>query len=233
MLKNLRVFKEFVIQFVSSLTMNEREAFRHWCIGKIPESKLDVNVSNDGEMFRIIEFLCNDLILSLTDLSLLRKFLSIVGRFDMLETLERVESRIYVGIIVEDYINMIKCVNEFGQGVCIKMASRYTNIVKFLFTTSKGNEGNHKQRELISSSLEVSKKVNENSKMLEAFDSAFLNSQLSWSTIVSSLVIVGELYASFSPVESAENGYYLSMFSETRASECLPVWMIENGGLVS
>ena len=207
--------------------MNEREAFRHWCIGKIPESKLDVNVSNDGEMFRLIEFLCNDGILSLTDLQLLRTFLSIVRRFDMLETLERVELRINVGSIVEDYINMIKFVNDFGQGDCIEMASRYTNIVKFLFTTREGNE------ELISSSVEVSKKVNENSKMLEAIDSAFLNSQLSWSTISSSLVIVGELYASFSPVESAENGYYLSMFSETRASECLTVWMIENGGLVS
>jgi len=69
--------------------------------------------------------------------------------------------------------------------------------------------------------------------MLEALDSTILDSQLSWSTIISSLVIMGELYASFSPVDLAENGYYVSMFSETRASEFLTQWMLDNGGLVS
>jgi len=69
--------------------------------------------------------------------------------------------------------------------------------------------------------------------MLEALDGAILDSQLSWSTIISSLVIMGELYASFSSGDLAENGYYMSMFSETRASECLTVWRIKNGGLVS
>jgi len=225
MLKSLCFFKDFVIQFVRSLHLNDREAFRHWCIGKIPESKLDVSLSNDGEMFRLIEFLCNDEKLSLTDLSLLRKFLSSVRRFDMLETLERVELRICVGSIVEDYIKFVN--NGFRQDICIKMASGYTSIVELLFTAREGNQ------ELISSILEVSRQVNNSSKMLEALDGAILDSQLSWSTIISSLVIMGELYASFSPGNLAENGYYMSMFSETRASEYLTAWMIENGGLVS
>ena len=112
--------------------MDEREAFRHWCIGIIPESKLDVNLSSDGDMFKLIEFLCNDHKLSFTNLSLLRRFLSSVSRSDMLEELERVELRICVGSIVEDYI---KFVYGFRQGACIKMASSYTNIVEFLVAT--------------------------------------------------------------------------------------------------
>jgi len=109
-----------------------------------------------------------------------------------------------------------------------KLMASITNIVEFLFTTREGNQ------ELISSILEVSRQVNDNSKMLEALDGAILDSQLSWSTVISSLVIMGELYSSFSPGDLAENaGYYVSMFSETWASEYLTVWMIKNGGLVS
>ena len=222
MLKSLCVFKEFVIQCVRSLSLDEREAFRHWCIGIIPDSKLDVNLRNDGDIFKLIEFLCNDYKLSFTDFSLLRKILSSVGRCDMLEALERVELRISVGSIVEDYI---KSVNGFRQGV--KLASRYTNIVEFLASTRGGNH------ELISSTLEVLRRVNDDNKMLEVLDRVIPDSQLSWSTVISSLVIMGELYASFIPVDLAENGYYVSLFSETRASECLTMWMLENGGLVS
>lgn len=224
MFKSLCVFKDFVIQCVRSLSLDEREAFRHWCIGIIPESKLDVNLSSDGEMFRLIEFLCNDCKLSFTDLSLLRKFLSIVNRCDMLEVLERVELHMSVGSIVEDYI---RSVDGFRQDACMKLASRYANIVYFLVTTREGNQ------ELISSNIEVLREVNDNNKILENLDSAILDSQLSWSTVTSSLVIMGELYASFSPVDLAENGYYVSMFSKTRASEFLTEWMLENGGLVS
>ena len=222
MLKSLFVFKDFVIQFVKSLSLDEREAFRFWCFGIIPESKLDANLSKDGDMLRLIEFLCNDHKLSFTDLSLLRRFLSSVGRCDILERLERVELCIAVGCIVEDYI---KSVNGFRQ---IKLASRFTNIAEFLTTTREGNQ------ELISSIIEVlSREVNDNNTILQNLDSAILDSQLSWSTVISSLLIMGELYASSSPVRLAENGDYVSMFSETRASECLTVWMLENGGLVS
>lgn len=225
MFKSLCIFKDFVIQCVRSLSLNEREAFRHWCIGIIPESKLDVNLSSDGEMFRLIEFLCNDCKLSFTDLSLLRKFLSTVNRCDMLETLERVELRMSVSSIVEDYI---KSVDGFRQGD-IKLASRYADIVEFLVTTREGNQ------ELISSILEVLRQVNDDNKItvLEVLDNVILDSQLSWSTVTSSLVIMGELCASFSPVDLAEKGYYVCLLSETRASEFLTVWMLENGGLVS
>ena len=224
MLKTLYIFKGFIVRFIRALSMRDRAAFRHFCIGIIPKSKLDVDLSSDDDMFKLIELLYNDYTLSSTNLSMLRKFLLIISRSDILEELERVELRICVGSIVEDYI---KFVFGFRQGVCIKMASRCKNIVEVLFTTREGNQ------ELISLILEVSREVNDNSKMLEALDGAILDSQLSWSTILSSLVIMGELYASFSPVELAENGHYVSMFSETRASECLTVWMIENGGLVS
>ena len=221
MLKSLSVFKNFIVSFIRSLGMDERDAFRHWCLGIIPESKLDGNLSRDGEMFRLIEFLCNDRRLSFTDLSLLRRFLLSVSRYDMLEELERVELRISVGSIMEDYINTV---NGFRQGDCMKLVSRYTNIVGFLVTTREGNQ------ELISPN---SREVSDNNTIFENLESAILDSQLSWSTVISSLVIMGDLYASFSPVDLAENGYYVSMFSETRACEFVTEWMLENGGLVS
>ena len=223
MLKNLSVFKGFVIDFVRSLSMDDREAFRHWCFGIIPESKLDVDLSNDGEMFRLIEFLCNDYKLSFTDLSLLRKFLSRVSRDDMLEALERVELLISVGRIMEDYIKSVY-VYGFRQGSPdMKLASRYTHIVEFLLTTREENQ------ELISPNIED----NDNDTILQSLESAILDSQLSWSTVTSSLVIISELYASFKPVDLEESGFYVSMFSETRASEFITQWMLDNGGLVS
>ena len=223
MLKNLSVFKGFVIDFVRSLSMDDREAFRHWCFGIIPESKLDVDLSNDGEMFRLIEFLCNDYKLSFTDLSLLRKFLSRVSRDDMLEALERVELLISVGFIMEDYIKSVY-VYGFRQGSPdMKLASRYTHIVEFLLTTREENQ------ELISPNIED----NDNDTILQSLESAILDSQLSWSTVTSSLVIISELYASFKPVDLEESGFYVSMFSETRASEFITQWMLDNGGLVS
>ena len=85
----------------------------------------------------------------------------------------------------------------------------------------------------MSSILEGSRQVNADSKMMENLNSAILDSQLSWSTLISSLVIMGDLCASFSSVVLVENGYYVSMFSETRASEFLAEWMLQNGGLVS
>jgi len=203
--------------------MDDREAFRHWCFGIIPESKLDVDLSNDGEMFRLIEFLCNDYKLSFTDLSLLRKFLSRVSRDDMLEALERVELLISVGRIMEDYIKSVY-VYGFRQGSPdMKLASRFTHIVEFLLTTREENQ------ELISPNIED----NDNDTILENLESAILDSQLSWSTVTSSLVIISELYASFKPVDLAESGFYVTMFCETRASEFLTQWMLDNGGLVS
>ena len=223
MLKRLSVFKGFVIQCVRSLSVDEREAFRHWCLGIIPESKLDVNLSDDGEMYRLIEFLCSDHKLSFTDLSLMRGFLLRVSRDDMLEALERVELLISVGRIMEDYIKSVY-VYGFRQGSPdMKLASRYTHIVEFLLTTREENQ------ELISPNIED----NDNDRILQSLESAILDSQLSWCTVTFSLVIISELYASFKPVDLAENGFYVSMFSETRASEILTRWMLENGGLVS
>lgn len=221
MLKGQSVFKQFVITCIRSLSSDEREAFRHWCIGIIPESKLDVNLACDGDMFRLIEYLCNDCKLSFTDMSLLKKFLSSVSRSDMFEALERVELLNSIGCILEDYVN------SFCQGTCKKFADSYANIVRFLLIIREGNQ------ELISPLLEQFMQVNEDCKPLDILDDVILDSQLSWSMVISSLVITGELYASFSSADLAEDGYYVCLFSETRGSEFLTRWIFENGGLVS
>lgn len=221
MLEKVFVFKSFVVGCIRSLSRDEREAFRHWCIGIIPKTKLDVNLS-DGDMFKLIEFLCNAYKLSFTDLLLLKRFLLSVSRFDMLEELERVELRIHVGSIMEDYI---KSVHGLRQGADMELISRYRSIVGFLIATREENQ------ELIFPN--IPREVNDKDIILENLDRAILDSQLSWSTVISSLVIMGQLYASFSRVDLAVKGYYVNMFSETRASECLTQWLLDNGGLVS
>lgn len=87
--------------------MDEWEVFWFWCLGIIFGLKLDVNLSNGGEMFKLIEFLCNDDKLYFMDLLLLRKFLLSVGWCDMFEKLKWVELCIVVGCIVEDYIRFV------------------------------------------------------------------------------------------------------------------------------
>lgn len=224
MLKKVYIFKSFVVRCIRALSWDEREAFRHWCIGIIPKTKLEMNLS-DGDMFNLIELLCNFDALSFTDLVLLKRFLSSVSRYDMLKELERAELGIQVGSIMEDYI---KSVYGLRQGAVMKLISRYKNIVEFLVATREENQ------ELIS--LNTPREVNDKDVILEDLDRAMvsLDSQLSWSTVISSLVIMGELYASFSQVRGLEeNGYYVNMFSETRAFECLTQWMLNNGGLVS
>ena len=136
MLKKVYIFKSFVVRCIRSLSRDEREAFRHWCIGIIPKTKLDVELS-DGDMFKLIELLCNDCKLGFTDLLLLKRFLWSVSRVDMFEELERVELRIYVGCIMEDYI---KSVYGFRQGADMRLISRYKNIVEFLAATRQENQ---------------------------------------------------------------------------------------------
>ena len=216
------VFKKFVVNFVRFLTIEDRAAFKHWCIDLVPGSKLDVDVANDGDFFKLIEFLLSAKELSFTDMSLLNEFLSSVGRHDILQKLKRVELRISVCCILENYVNFLR--QDISD---IKFAGNYSNIVEFLLTVRERNQ------ELISPLLEQFMQVNDDGKALESLDDVILDSQLSWSVVISSLVITGELYASLSPDDLAENGYFVCLFSKTRASEFLTGWIFENGGLVS
>lgn len=68
--------------------------------------KLDVDLS-DGDMFKLIELLCNDCKLGFIDLLLFKRFLLSVFWVDMFEELEWVELCIYVGCIMEDYIKFV------------------------------------------------------------------------------------------------------------------------------
>ena len=215
------VFKKFVVSFVKSLTIDDRAAFKHWCIDLVPGSKLDVDVASDRDIFKLIEFLLSAKELSFNDLSLLKEFLSSVGRLDVLQALERVDLVISIGSIVEDYVKGLH------QGTCKQSANSYAEIVEFLLKIKEENQ------ELISSLLEQLSQVKDEIKALGILDGVILSSQLSWSVVISSLVITGELYASFTPDDGRESGYYVCLFSETRASEFLTKWIHENGGLVS
>ncbi len=215
------IFKTFVVNFVRSLTIDDRAAFKYWCIDLVPGSKLDVNLESEEDIFKLIEFLLCAKELSFTNMSVLKEFLSSVGRFDLLKKLKRVELRISIGSILECYV-LRKGSSDMKYFDC------YANIVEFLLRTREENQ------ELISSPLEQFMEANDDGKAIdEILDSVILGSQLSWSTFISSLVIAGELFALLSPDDFSESGYYIWLFSETRASEFLTEWILENGGLVS
>ena len=46
------VFKRFILEFVNSLYKDDRRAFRYWCKGFIPAKDLDINVDDDGDIFK-------------------------------------------------------------------------------------------------------------------------------------------------------------------------------------
>ena len=222
------VLKEFVVRCVRSLSVDDRAAFRYWCIGVVPGSKLDVNVVSDDDIFRLVEFLFGVKELSVDDVSFLEKFLSLVGRRDLLKTLKQVELRMSVGRILEDYVNGFR---HYG---CTKSARSYCNIVEFLLATKEVNQ------ELVTVVVEELRKVGDDRSILKFFSGFIRGSQLSWSEVTSSLVIIGELYASLDRslevVDQATDmgdGYYMCLFSKTEMSEFLTDWMLKNGSLVS
>ena len=88
-------------------------------------------------------------------------------------------------------ITLNKSVYGVRQGADMKLISRYKSTVEFLVATREENQ------EVMSPN--IPREVNDKDIILENLDGAILDSQLSWSTVISSLVIMGELCASFSP----------------------------------
>ena len=216
------VFKDFLIRLVKSLTSENRAAFQFWCKGLLPGSMLDGDMTTDAEFFALINSLLNSNELSLTNMKVLKDILSSIGRMDLLQELKKVKLRISIGIILEDYLKF-KSVDDFRQGTPMK------HIVKLLLTTKEEN------RHLIAQILGQLKALCSDQNFLKKFTSiALLGSKLSWPMITSSLVIIGEFYASLTPEpRSFAGGYYVYLFSNTKASDLLSDWMFENGGLVS
>ena len=212
--QNPDVFKSFIIKFVKSLVRGERAAFRYWCFGLIPQEKLDISLDDYGDIFNLIEFLQNDNKLSVTDLSILKGFLKAIDRIDVLEKLNHVELRIAVGIILE-YLSL-----NGQQGSCFAH-DLYADIklIDFLVATKETNQ------ELISQAVELLKQFDYKSIILVVLDDVNQESQQSpqsfWSTLTALLLIVGEVYSSFTS-DSAVN-----------INKLLSEEMLKNGGLVS
>ena len=222
------VFKDFLIRLVKSLTSENRAAFQFWCKGLLPGSMLDGDMTTDAEFFALIDSLLNSNELSLTNMKVLKDFLSSIGREDLLQELKKVKLQISIGIILEDYLKF-KSVDGFRQGTPMKPSENHSNIVKLLLTSKEEN------RRLIAQILGQLKPLCSDQNFVKKFTNiALLGSKLSWPMISSSLVIIGELYALLTPQSrSFESGFYVYLFSMTKASKLLSDWMFENGGLVS
>ena len=220
------VFKRFLVHLVKSLNTDDRAAFELWCFGLIPGSKLDGNMATDADVFNLIKLLLCANELSFTNMSQLEAFLTTIGRFDLLQELQKAELRISTGIILEGYLKF-KSVDGVHQGNDIKLSrDSHANIAEFLLTMKEENQ------ELIELVLGQLGQFSGNN-ILEILNSVLRSSQLSWSVVTASLVIIGELYASFSASSVATDGYYMSLFSEAKISEVLAAWMVKHGGLVS
>ena len=223
------VFKRFLVHLVKSLNTDDRAAFKLWCFGLVPGSKLqlDRNMASDADVFNLIELLLCANELSFTNMSQLEAFLTTIGRLDLLQELQKAELRISTGIILEGYLKF-KSVDGVHQGNDIKLSrDSHANIAEFLLTMKEENQ------ELIELVLGQLGQFSGNN-ILEILNSVLRSSQLSWSVVTASLVIIGELlYASFSASSVATDGYYMSLFSEAKISEVLAAWMVKHGGLVS
>jgi len=211
--QNPDVFKSFIIKFVTSLVRGERAAFRYWCLGLIPQGKLDISLDDYGDIFNLIEFLQNDNKLSVTDLSILKGFLKAIDRIDLLERLNHVELRTAIGIILE-YLSL-----NGQRGSCFAH-DLYADInIDFLVATKETNQ------ELISQAVELLKQFDYKSIIMVVLDDVNQESQQSsqsfWSTLTALLLIVGEVYSSFTS-DSAVN-----------INKLLSEEMLKNGGLVS
>ncbi|XP_022786897.1 uncharacterized protein LOC111327064 isoform X2 [Stylophora pistillata] len=215
------VFKDFIIHLVQSLNSSSRAAFKFYCKGLIPDSMLDGNMATDVEFFALIESLQRSNHLSFTNMSLLKEILSSIGRRDLLQDLKKVKLRISIGFILEDYLKF-----KYVDGM--KPAKNHTDIVDLLLTTEVEN------CDLITQVLLQFNSLCSDRNFLKKFtDVARLDSQLSWPMVTSSLVIIGELYASFTlHSKSFEEGSYVYWFSNTKASELLSDWIFVNGGLI-
>lgn len=220
------VFRRFLLHFLRDLASGNRAKFKFWCKGQIPGSKLDINPENDEDFLGLIEFLLEFNAVSLTNLSLLKEFLITVGHHDLLQSLKQVELQISLSGILEGYI---KSVMHLRHGTPVKLARDQASVSKFLLAIKEIN------KELISPVLNRQlEQVEDDSVVLQVIKT----SSLSWSKFTSYLVFIGEFYASFSWPRNqlpdvVADGYFTSLFSDTKTCELLTEWMLENGGLVS
>ena len=169
------VFKRFILEFVQSLGKDDRKAFRYWCKGLIPEKELDINVDDDGDILKLIELLQDHNLLLFDDMSLLKKFLSVVKRIDLLGKLEKAELSIEVVKILERY----KMVQGSDAG------DFYAEVVELLVSR-------------ISQMLEQVRRICSDERGLLYLDGVIrehLSSACTWSRVIAVLVILAELSA--------------------------------------
>ena len=172
------VFKRFILEFVNSLYKDDRRAFRYWCKGFIPAKDLDINVDDDGDIFKLIELLQDHNQLLFDDMSLLKKFLSGVKRIDLRVKLEKVELSIEVGKILERYKKVFYQGSDAGDF--------YAEVVGLLVSR-------------ISQMLEQVRRICSDERVLLYLDGVIreylLSSECTWSRVTAVLVILAELPA--------------------------------------
>ena len=171
------VFKRFILEFVQSLGKDDRKAFRYWCKGPIPEKELDINVDDDGDILKLIELLQDHNLLLFDDMSLLKKFLSVVKRIDLLGKLEKAELSIEVGKILERYKKVFYQGSDAGDF--------YAEVVGLLVSR-------------ISQMLEQVRRICSDERGLLYLDGVIrehLSSACTWSRVIAVLVILAELSA--------------------------------------
>ena len=215
------LFKSYILSFVSSLSGKDREAFRFWCIGVIPRAKLDVDVVDEGDVLRLIEFLLDDNVVAFTDMSFLKEFLLSIKYYKLLEELKFVEVCIAIDVILEAcgivrFSGVESTNGERDSIVDVDIASvtdfdfKYADIVRFLVFTREKNQVR------ISQVVEKLIRFGDIEEVLKLLK----NVHEGWSTVTASMAVLGELYSTI----GSEKRAYLEVFAR---------WILEHGGLVS
>lgn len=149
-----QVFKSFIVQLVKSLSNDDRAAFSFLCLGYIPDSKLDGDMAIDAELFKVIRSLLNAQELSSTNMSLLKDILKDIGRIDLLQELEKVELKISIGVVLENYVRF-KSVDGFRRDTETKPPDNLSDVLEHLLTTKQNNQ------EMISQLLEPLRQISD------------------------------------------------------------------------
>lgn len=223
------VLKKFVVGFVKDLTVDDRAAFRFMCLGDVPGSSLNENVEEDRNLYKLFESLVQIGKVSAMNVSYLKQRLLTIGRKDWLQRLEQVELRMFMDNIVEGYVRQDggslegACCCDTAVDLIVEIKTRnmclIEDIVNQLSTVDAADDGKDDDI-VVGVFLRICNKI--------------ICSHRSWFGLVACLAIV-ELYVLHSrrlvtPDDVALGWQHVCAFSETKTSQLLAEWILENGG---
>ena len=210
-------YRRALFDIASELDMPQQEAFKFFCVGKVPASYLEVH-GREGilELIRKLEQAGS---VSCENVSFMRDVLSAIGRDDLIESkLDGFEWERELLFVLMDYSLMKKQECSMGR--------RSTRVAKRLMKVAEGRISM-----MIDDLLQETDAADATVvKILDMFiESSGVKENISWASVAMMVVFGAEVIVCTSEME------YERHLKEVahRLAEYLAPWMSENGGWVS